>query len=179
MADPLPDSSNSAIPLVSSHHEPPCDGCAARRDFLRQAVLAATSLAGLSMAGPVRVLAALESPAGVRTIRYPLPAADGVSIDSKNEVILCRSGTSVFAFALSCPHQNTALRVLPRNAGFQCPRHKSKYQPNGTFMSGRATRNMDRLQIARDGEVLVVDPAVAYESDTDPAGWAAAKVTLA
>jgi hypothetical protein len=38
---------------------------------------------------------------------------------------------------------------------------------------------MDRLQIARDGEVLVVDPAVAYESDTDPAGWAAAKVTLA
>jgi nitrite reductase/ring-hydroxylating ferredoxin subunit len=158
--------------------EPACTGCTARRDFRRQAVFAASALAGLSAAGPVQMLAALESPAGGRTVRYPLPAADGVSIDSTNEVILCRAAGSVFAFALSCPHQNTALRVLPKNAGFQCPRHKSKYQPNGTFVSGRATRNMDRLRISREGDVLVVDPAVAFESDTDPTGWAAAKVTL-
>ncbi|MFN8979349.1 MAG: ubiquinol-cytochrome c reductase iron-sulfur subunit [Gemmatimonadaceae bacterium] len=163
---------------MTPDREPACTGCSARRDFLRQAVVAASAIAGLSVAAPAQLLAALESPAGGRTIRYPLPAADGVSIDSRNEVILCRAAGSVFAFALSCPHQNTALRVMPKNAGFQCPRHKSKYQPNGTFVSGRATRNMDRLQIVREGDVLVVDPAVAFESDTDPAGWAAAKVTL-
>lgn len=155
-----------------------CDGCSARRDFLRRAAVTATALAGLSIAGPIHALAALEAPRGTRGIRYPLPTADGVSIDSTNEVILCRAGGEVFAFALSCPHQNTALRVLPKNGGFQCPRHKSKYQPNGTFVSGRATRNMDRLQISREGDVLVVDPAVAFESDTDPAKWAAAALKV-
>jgi Rieske Fe-S protein len=101
-----------------------------------------------------------------------------VSIDSANEVILCRSNGDIFAFALSCPHQNTALKAMPKNAGFQCSRHKSKYLPNGTFVSGRATRNMDRLQIARDGVQIVVDPDIAFESDVAPAKWAAAFVKV-
>lgn len=136
-------------------------------------------MAGLSVFGPVSSISALE-PVGTAgtgrraAIRYPMPAADGVSIDTANEVILCRHAGEVFAFALSCPHQNTALKVMPKGAGFQCPRHKSKYQPNGTFVSGRATRNMDRLQIGRDGANIVVDPDIAFESDTDPAKWAAA-----
>jgi Rieske Fe-S protein len=155
-----------------------CSSCSARRDFLRTAVTA-TVLAGLGSLGPVRALAALEPRAGRRgAVKYPLPASDGVSIDSSNEVILCRNGTEVYAFALSCPHQNTALRTLSKNGGFQCPRHKSKYQPNGTFISGRATRNMDRLSISRDGALIVVDPDVAFESDSAPAKWAAAVVKL-
>jgi Rieske Fe-S protein len=111
-------------------------------------------------------------------VRYALPAADGVSIDSSNEVILCRSNGEVYAFALSCPHQNTALKAMPKNAGFQCTRHKSKYLPNGTFVSGRATRNMDRLHITRDGAQIIVDPDLPYESDLDPAKWAAAFVKI-
>jgi prepilin-type processing-associated H-X9-DG protein len=31
-------------------------------------------------------------------VKYALPAADGVSIDKVNEVILCRSGGEVYAF---------------------------------------------------------------------------------
>ncbi len=135
-------------------------------------------MAGLSVLSPVSTLAALEPRTARGAVRYPIPAADGVSIDKTNEVILCRSAGEVFAFSLSCPHQNTALRALPGTAGFQCPRHKSRYQPNGTFISGRATRNMDRLPIVRDGDVLVVDPDVAYESDSEAAKWAAAHVKL-
>ena len=154
-----------------------CLGCTARRDFLRTA--AASLLAGLSL-GPLSALQALEpldEPATAPgTIKYPIPAVDGASIDTKNEVILCRVGTEVFAFALSCPHQNTALKVLSKNRGFQCPKHKSKYQPNGTFVEGRATRNMDRLPVSRDGSTIVVDVDVAIASDTDPARWAAAVV---
>jgi hypothetical protein len=37
---------------------------------------------------------------------------------------------------------------------------------------------MDRLAIRRDGETLVVDVDVMFEEDKDPAGWAAAKVSL-
>jgi nitrite reductase/ring-hydroxylating ferredoxin subunit len=154
-----------------------CLGCSARRDFLRSA--AASVLVGLSL-GPLGTLQALEhddTSSGARgTIKYPIPAADGASIDTKNEVILCRAGADVFAFALSCPHQNTALKVLSKNRGFQCPKHKSKYEPNGTFIEGRATRNMDRLPVTRDGNLIVVDVDVAIASDTDAARWAAAVV---
>ncbi len=156
---------------------PDCSSCTARRDFLRTAVTA-TVLAGLSSLGPVQMLAALEPRRAGGAVKYPLPPTDGVSIDSANEVILCRNAGDVYAFALSCPHQNTALRALPKNGGFQCPRHKSKYQPNGTFISGRATRNMDRLQISKEGALIVVDPEIAFESDVDPAKWAAAVVKV-
>lgn len=166
-ADPSPADPSSA-----------CGSCSARRAFLRQAFTAGAALASLSLLGPVSEIAALEPRRGRAPIKYPLPAADGVAIDATNEVILCRYAGEIFAFALSCPHQNTALKVLPKGAGFQCPRHKSKYQPNGTFVSGRATRNMDRLQITRDGAFITVDPDIAFESDTDPARWAAAVIKV-
>lgn len=155
-----------------------CFGCSGRRDFLRTALSGAASIAALSALGPVNAIAALAPRAPGGSVRYALPPADGVSIDSASEVILCRANGEVFAFALSCPHQNTALKAMPKNAGFQCPRHKSKYLPNGTFVSGRATRNMDRLQITRDGAQIVVDPDIAFESDVDPAKWAAAMVKV-
>ena len=154
----------------------PCSGCSGRREFLRTALTGAASIAALSTLGPVNAIAALAPRAPGGAVRYVVPATDGVSIDSTNEVILCRSNGDIFAFALSCPHQNTALKTMSKNAGFQCPRHKSKYLPNGTFVSGRATRNMDRLQIARDAAQIVVDPDIAFESDVDPAKWAAAFV---
>lgn len=164
--------------MSPDHSESPCVGCTARRTFLRQAVTATAAVAGLSLLGPVEALAALEPRVGRGPVKYALPAVDGVSIDAANEIILCRNAGEVYAFALSCPHQNTALKVMPKNAGFQCPRHKSKYQPNGTFVSGRATRNMDRLQITRDGATITVDPDIAFESDTDPAKWSAAVVKV-
>ena len=156
----------------------PCISCAGRRDFLRTALRGAASVAALSALGPANAIAALAPRVAGGAVRYALPAADGVSIDSTNDVIICRSNGEVFAFALSCPHQNTALKAMPKNAGFQCSRHKSKYLPNGVFVSGRATRNMDRLQIARDGAQIVVEPEIAIESDVDPAKWAAASVKL-
>lgn len=162
--------------MTDSHS--PCSGCSGRRDFLRTALTGAASIAALSALGPVNAIAAISPRAPGGSVRYALPAADGVSIDSTNEVILCRSNGEVFAFALSCPHQNTALKAMPKNAGFQCARHKSKYLPNGTFVSGRATRNMDRLQITRDDAQIIVDPDIAFESDVEPAKWAAALIKV-
>lgn len=161
--------------MTDSHS--PCSGCTARRDFLRSALTAAASVAALSAFGPAEAIAALAPRTG-GSVRYALPAADGVSIDKTHEVILCRAGNEIYAFALSCPHENTALKAMSKNAGFQCSRHKSKYKPDGTFISGRATRHMDRLQITRDGAQVVVDPDVFFESDAEPAKWAAAFVTV-
>ena len=163
---------------MSEHDScPAAAACSGRRAFLRDAVAGTLALAGLSALTPWTALSALEvRDAG--TVKYPIPGADGVSIDTTNEVILCRSKGEVYAFALSCPHQNTALRAMSGGKGFQCPRHKSRYLPNGTFLDGKATRNMDRLQITREGNDVVVDPAVAFESDTEPAKWSAALIKV-
>jgi nitrite reductase/ring-hydroxylating ferredoxin subunit len=170
--------------MTSTNHDH-ADECAAtcvvgRRAFLRDAVTAAAVLAGVSALGPLRELSAMEPRSATGTIKYPIPATDSVSIDSTNEVILCRAAGEVYAFALSCPHQNTALRAIPGGGGFQCSRHKSKYMANGTYIekSGKATRNMDRLSISRAGDAVVVDPAVAFLSDEEPDKWAGAKVKL-
>jgi Rieske Fe-S protein len=110
--------------------------------------------------------------------RYPVPAADGATIDRKAQLILVRYAGRAYAFNLACPHENTALRWLPKDGRFQCPKHGSRYQPNGTFIEGRATRNMDRLPIRGDGATLVVDTSRIIKSDADPAGWAQAFAAL-
>jgi len=156
------------------------DACASRRDFLQLACASFTAMAlGLSDvdAAPLPV-SVVDSSAGNAEQRFPLPASDGVTIDRKAQVILVRYQAHLYAFNLSCPHENTALKWLPKDMRFQCPKHESKYQPNGTFMSGRATRNMDRLAIRRDGDAVYVDLSHIIKSDTDAAAWAAATLAL-
>jgi nitrite reductase/ring-hydroxylating ferredoxin subunit len=91
---------------------------------------------------------------------------------------LVRASGHVYAFALSCPHQNAALKWVVRDNRFACTKHDSIYQVDGVHTSGRATRNMDRYPIRREGGSLHVDIAQVFQSDKDPAGWAAATVTV-
>ena len=87
------------------------------------------------------------------------------------------SNGHVLAFALSCPHQNAAVKWVPQHNQFECTKHDSHYTADGTHVSGRATRNMDRMPIRKDGNVVHVDTANVFESDKDTAGWTAATVT--
>jgi len=151
-----------------------CTGCGPD-DGRRRFIVAATGLA-FAAALPMRLLHALERRQA--KISYPIPAADSVSIDTENQVILVRWESKVYAFNLSCPHQNTALRWQEDEKRFQCPKHKSRYQPDGTFISGRATRGMDRLAIHREGSGVAVDVETLYKQDEDRAGWEGAVVTL-
>ena len=125
---------------------------------------------------PLTSISGAQTGAAERT--YPIPAGDAVSIDRESEVILIRFHEQAFAFNLACPHENTALRWRQEDGRFQCPRHGSKYQPDGTFISGRATRNMDRFAIRRAGDTLVVDLNRLYRSDQQKTEWAAASVSL-
>ena len=159
-----------------------CEGCdLGRRAFLRDAagaVAAALLVLGARPADaaalPLSLMRATTARGHERT--YPLPATDGASIDRDAEVILVRWQGQAYAFALSCPHQNTALRWLERDARFQCPKHKSKYRPDGTFIEGRATRSMDRYDVRRVAEGVLVNLDVLHRQDRDPEGWAAAVV---
>ena len=112
-------------------------------------------------------------------ITYPIPNVDGVQIDKDNEVILVRWQGNVYAFNLSCPHQRTTLRWNDSAKEFQCPKHKSKYTPSGGFISGRATRGMDRFAIQRAGDNIVVDVDQMFEEDENEVQWKTAFVKVA
>jgi len=160
-----------------------CEWTADRREFLRHALLATTG--ALMAVGLPRALAAEMIPGPLTTrgdVRgnpsYPIPAQDGVQIDKANQVILVRWKNSVYAFNLSCPHQNTALRWRQDDGRFECPKHHSKYQPDGTFISGRATRAMDRFSISRSGNDVIVNVGAMHKDDADHAGWSTSVVNV-
>jgi Rieske Fe-S protein len=160
-----------------------CDGCPLipeRRDFLRSAAVLA--LGAISLGLPIRSVSAkvlTRSAGNRRLLSYKVPVTDGADIDRDNEVILVRYKNEVFAFSLGCPHQNVSLRWNETDMRFQCPKHHSQYQPDGEFITGRATRNMDRLAIRRDAaNNIVVDPDTLYKSDEDQAQWNNAVVKL-
>ena len=156
--------------------------CASRRSFI-------THMSGAMLAALVGVeaVSADERYAVIDIIgveiapsqkSYPLPAADGVNIDKSAQTILVRYRGKVIAFNLACPHENTALRWKQGSGKFECPKHNSRYTPEGTFLDGRATRNMDRLHITRDGNNLIVDLSKIIKSDAQPAEWAAAVIAV-
>jgi nitrite reductase/ring-hydroxylating ferredoxin subunit len=156
-----------------------------RRAFLRDSFL---SVAGALIAVGMQKSTAFAMPLEFTEPRrssgtmhsYTIPAADGAQIDKNNDVILVRWQDVVYAFGLSCPHQNTALKWDDREHTFQCPKHHSKFTATGDYIpdSGRATRNMDRLAIQRDGASVVVDVDKLFQEDTDGPQWTAAVVKL-
>ncbi len=147
-----------------------------RRAFLQSAGwLGAAALLGLSPrqadALPVSLIESVQSGA---ERRYPIPAADSVNIDRAAQLIVARVSNRIYVFALACPHQNAPVKWMPKERRFQCTKHDSQYQPDGVHTAGRATRNLDRYAIRRDGDAIVVDLHRWLQSDKDPAGWAAA-----
>lgn len=158
-----------------------CDACAvgSRRAFVRHAAATLAALA-LSLTG-TELLAEGFTVGTTRALRrfrnevtFPIPAADGALIDRDNEVIVVRYQGKVYVFNLSCPHQRTALRWEPDDSQFQCPKHHSRYTPDGVFISGRATRSMDRFGVRKDGGNIVADLDKFYRQDEHAAEWAAA-----
>ena len=141
-----------------------------RRDFLKQTAAL--------LSGALAVVAGAPISASGAELTFPIPAADGATVDRDNGVILVRYQGKVFAFNLSCPHENAAVRWKAAVSRFECSRHDSKYEPNGTYTSGRATRNMDRFPVRRNGDTIVVNVATLIQSDTNKAQWDAAAVTL-
>ena len=93
-------------------------------------------------------------------------------------MIVARTGKQVYAFVLACPHQNTALRWEADDKRFQCPKHKSKYRPDGTFIEGRATRSMDRYAVKLVGGSIVVNVDSVFQEDMEKPAWLQAVVTL-
>ena len=164
-----------------------CQGCAivARRDFLRTVgAAAATALIALgaspavAAAAPIEFINAVGGSADEKA--YPIPAQDGTQIDKDNDTMVTRWQGKVFVYGLACPHQNTALRWYDKDAQFECPKHHSRFTPDGIYIkdSGRATRGLDRFAVRKDGNNVVADLDKLYQEDEDEASWKTAFVTI-
>ncbi|HEX4347157.1 MAG TPA: Rieske 2Fe-2S domain-containing protein [Vicinamibacterales bacterium] len=153
---------------MKEKHEDACPGCG-RREFLQTSGFGtlAALIAGVALGKSDLAAQAAEK-------RYPIPAADGVSIDHGASLIVTRATSKVYVFALSCPHENNAVKWVAKEHRFQCTKHDSQYTVEGVHTAGRATRNMDRYVIRRDGDSVVVDLHKWVQSDKDPGGWSAA-----
>lgn len=169
-----------------SAHDVSCAKCPLamdRRTFLHGAALAvAATLAavgaapGAAFAANVRAIAP-SSGAG-RQRAYRLPTADGVSVDDANDVIIARWQERVYAFSLRCPHRGTRLEWHGDESRIFCPKHKARFRPDGSHDSGRSTRDLDRYEVQRRGEELIVMLDALRRVDEDPAGWSAAMVLV-
>ncbi|MEP6916266.1 MAG: Rieske (2Fe-2S) protein [Acidobacteriota bacterium] len=172
--------------MNSSHDDEPTpscqtDACASRREFIQSAGCfgIAIALLGVSSAEARGLpVAFIDGTQSGDDRRYPIPAADGVTIDRTAQLIVARAQGHVYVFALSCPHQNNAVKWLPNDHRFQCTKHDSQYQVDGLHTAGRATRNLDRYVIRREGDAVVVDMHRWIQSDKDPGGWAAATIAV-
>lgn len=169
------------VPFFSCEDDVCRDRGPTRREFLQSTGCfgVAIALLGLSSqdasALPVGLTEGTQN-GGER--QYPIPSADGVNIDRQAQLIVVRFNGHAYVFALSCPHQNNALKWVQKDLRFHCTKHDSQYQPDGLYTSGRATRNMDRYAIRRDGESIFVDLHHWFQSDKDPKGWAAATIAV-
>jgi nitrite reductase/ring-hydroxylating ferredoxin subunit len=160
-----------------------CDHGVSRRVFLDTtaggcalAILAALGLdSNDALALPILLTSGQQNG---NELRYPIPASDSVNVDHAAQVIVVRAQGHVFVFNLSCPHQNAAVKWLPADNRFQCTKHNSRYKPDGVYIDGRATRNMDRFVVRHDDGFVVAELNHMIQSDKDPAGWAAAAITV-
>jgi nitrite reductase/ring-hydroxylating ferredoxin subunit len=160
-----------------------CAACQSRRSVIGQmsAALLAT-IAGVELWAETAEAVPVSEAHGVKTSpterSYPLPATDSVAIDRDEQLIVVRFQQRAFAFSLACPHENAALRWKEQDGHFQCPRHAAQFQPDGTFISGRTTRSMDRFAVRRSGENIVVDLNRLFRSDQQAQDWASAVIAL-
>ena len=172
--------------MDGSREDDACRGCALvdRRDFLRDASVAVVSALvalgaapKLAAAAPIRFVSALG---GTRQDKsYPLPAIDGTQIDKASEVMITRWQGKIYAFGLACPHQNTALKWSDKDHEFECPKHHSRFTPDGVYIadSGRATRGLDRFAIRKDGTNIAVNLDKLFQEDDNESDWKTAFVS--
>jgi Rieske Fe-S protein len=171
----------------SNTRDADCDACplVGRRTFLRDAgAIAATVLVALGaapaavMAAPIEFVSAVSG--GREDKSYPLPTKDGTQIDKDNAAMITRWQGKVYVFSLACPHQNTALRWYEKDNAFECPKHHSRFDASGTYVkdSGRATRDMDRFAVRKDGNNVVANLDKLLQQDENEAEWKVAFVTV-
>lgn len=130
-----------------------------RRDFLKLTTNSLLALAAaLGLGGLIRYLSyqfdspprnefdigpETDYPPNSRTVLAHIPA------------VVIHDDEGLKVMSLSCTH--LGCMVEPRNFGFECPCHGSRYSPDGSVVKGPAASNLPKLRLvkAEDGSLRV------------------------
>lgn len=83
--------------------------------------------------------------------------ADGALVLPHLGVAVVRDGAELLALDLTCTHLGCT--VAATEGGFSCPCHGSRFGRCGRVLSGPAERSLRRLEVARQGGRILLDPA--------------------
>ena len=130
-----------------------------RRDFLKISTNSLLALSGLLGLGGL-----------IRFLGYQFDAPPPSEFDIGPEINFPRSSRTVLAhipaivihdeeglhvLSLTCSH--LGCMVEPRNFGFECPCHSSRYEPDGRLLRGPASEDLRRFRVekSQDGNLHV------------------------
>lgn len=130
-----------------------------RRDFLKISTNSLLALAGvLGVGGLIRYLSyQFDSPPrnefdiGPET-DYPLYTR---TVLAHIPAMIVHDDEGLHVMSMTCTH--LGCMVEPRNFGFECPCHGSRFSPEGKLLKGPASANLAKLRIERseDGNLHV------------------------
>jgi cytochrome b6-f complex iron-sulfur subunit len=130
-----------------------------RRDFLKVSTNSLLALAAaLGFGGLLRYLSyQFDSPPrnefdiGPES-DYPIPSR---TVLAHIPAVVLRDERGFQAMSLTCTHLGCS--VEPRNFGYECPCHGSRYAPDGNVFKGPAASNLPKLRIKKseDGNLHV------------------------
>lgn len=118
----------------------------------RRTALEALTLSLLGGFGLWRFLTPRGRRSSSEAIKVPTAdvPADGALVLPQKRCAVVKSGDSIMALDLLCPHLGCTVNATPQ--GFACPCHGSRFKSDGQVVSGPATRAMTRLAVEeRDG----------------------------
>lgn len=121
-----------------------------RRTFITTLIALPLALAGLW-----RFLTpkALKKPALLRVPPQDIPVG-GALVFRQERIAIMREGADYRALSLVCTHLGCTVSVTTE--GMICPCHGSRFDRQGTVLSGPAERPLQRLHVEVSGDELVV-----------------------
>ena len=124
-----------------------------RRDFLGMAAAWSAAITFLfALLGMARLPRAAVLPSPSKKFRVMLPdslAPGAPFVPPGRAVALYRDGEGVYAISTVCTHLGCI--VQPREDGFHCPCHGSRFAPDGSVIRGPAPKGLPWLAVATAG----------------------------
>ena len=134
----------------------PCDRCVTRREFLGRASvglavgLVATGCGDGVVSGIAPRPSDERETVSITVADFPALATPGVLVKVSSYYAAKRTGGSTFdAFSMVCTHQG-CLTVITDGQRFDCPCHNSRFDANGSRISGPATQPLLKLTTSYD-----------------------------
>ncbi len=94
-------------------------------------------------------------------------------------VMLLREGDALRGFLARVPHLNERLAWCPNERVFLSFAHGELFDRRGRYVSGPATRDLDRVDVRLRGDEIIIDPLRVIRSDGRSAGSVSGPVLAA